>query len=69
MIEAYSMPCSTIRTLMDANGREIVNEFIIGPGLNAANNSIDKVHIASYERNHVEALNTEVSFVPAMMID
>jgi hypothetical protein len=35
------MPVSSVRTLLDADGREKMNEFVLGAGLNAKKNKID----------------------------
>jgi hypothetical protein len=38
LVSSYTMPVTTTRTLFEAEGREKMREFVLGPGLNARKN-------------------------------
>jgi hypothetical protein len=60
------MPVSSPRTLMDAEGREFLNEFVLGPGLSASKNAIKNVHFGAYRADFLDSLHLEGMLYPAM---
>ena len=69
IVESYTLQSGSFKTLMETQGREDVQEFIIGPGHSHSKHAIHMPQFTGIEPNFLDAMDNSVAFYPREVVN